>query len=701
MAETNRKRNVRRPEQARPGAQTPQEERPERTGEAQPRNVPERFGPDAAALAAQRTAAQRDTQRIFRNLRAGKPLTQGLDGEDAAESPTPGGAEAAAAALPLHRIGKEDVLKASLILQKYRSGKKNLENKIVENEQWYRLRHWNTLDKKDGKEEVQPASAWLLNAILNKHADAMDNIPAPAVLPREEGDRAEAEKLSAIIPVVLEQNDFEQVYSDVSMYKFQTGAGVYGVFWDPALLNGLGDIAIRKVDILHLFWEPGVSDIQQSRHLFHVELRDNEELEELYPELRGNLQTPTQDLTKYAYADAVDTSGKSSVVDWYYHRRVNGRTVLHYCRYVNGHVLYATENDPKYAARGWYDHGQYPFIFDVLFPIEGSPAGLGYIDIGKNAQEYVDRGGQAVLQNMMANARPRHFINTAGSVNEAEYADVQSDFVHVVGQLGADSIRPIEGKPLAGIYFQVLQAKIEELKETTGNRDVNTGGHTAGVTAASAIAAMQEAGGKLSRDNSKAAYRAYRRLVLMVIELIRQFYDMPRQFRIVGAGGEEQFVSYSNEKLRPQPQIGYGADFGDRIPLFDVQVHAQRQNPYSKAAQNELALQLYQAGMFSPQMADAALLCLDMMDFDRKNEIIRKVQTNGTLMQRLMQAEQVIAALSARLGIGAAGAPTGGGQQTPAPGAADMRKVENAENGAESHVTRKARQEAAERISPR
>ena len=74
--------------------------------------------------------------------------------------------------------------------------------------------------------------------------------------------------------------------------------------------------------------------------------------------------------------------------------------------------------------------------------------------------------------------------------------------------------------------------KIDELKETTGNRDISTGGTTSGVTAASAIAAMQEAGSKLSRDNSKAAYRAYRKIINMVIERIRQFYDLPRCFRI-------------------------------------------------------------------------------------------------------------------------------------------------------------------------
>ena len=186
---------------------------------------------------------------------------------------------------------------------------------------------------------------------------------------------------------------------------------------------------------------------------------------------------------------------------------------MHYCKYVNDTVLFATENDPQLRERGWYDHGMYPFIFDTLYQVEGTPTGFGYIDIGKDAQAYIDRGNQAVMENMLANAAPRYFIRGDGSVSEEEYADRTKRFIHVDGNLGQDSILPETGKSLSGIYVDVLNNKIDELKETTGNRDISTGGTSSGVTAASAIAAMQEAGSKLSRDNNRAAYRAFRKNV--------------------------------------------------------------------------------------------------------------------------------------------------------------------------------------------
>ena len=586
------------------------------------------------------------------------------------------------------RIGVEQIREANNTLQKYKQGKANLEQRIIDNEQWYKLRHWECM--RDKKQQVQPTSAWLFNSLANKHADAMDNFPSPNILPREEGDKGEAEMLSSIIPVILEQNDFEETYDNVQDYRLKSGTGVYGIFWDNEKMNGLGDISILKADLINLFWEPGITDIQRSRHLFHVELADNDLLEQEYPQLRGKLSSSSIDLSKYVYDDTVDTSTKSAVVDWYYKKRQNGRNVLHYCKYVNDVVLFATENDPEMAERGWYDHGQYPFVFDPLFSMEGTPCGFGYIDVGKDTQAYIDRANQAIMQNMLANAKPRHFIRSDGSVNEAEYADTTKDFIHVDGSLGQDSILPVQGKPLNNVYIEVLHDKIDELKETTGNRDISTGGTTSGVTAASAIAAMQEAGSKLSRDNNKASYRAFRKVVLMVIELIRQFYDLPRCFRIMGENGTARFVEYSNANLQPQMQgIEMGVDMGYRLPLFDVEITAQKASPYSKMSQNELALQFFGAGFFNPQMSDQALACLEMMDFDRKQGIMQRIAQNGMMYKAAMMMMQQ------KMAPGVAGSTDESAEDT-----VEKTEALGGDGGGEAANTKKARQRVADSTSP-
>ena len=609
------------------------------------------------------------------------------------------------------KIGREQVQEAYQTLLKYKEGKANLERKIVENEQWFKVRHWECM--RDQAHEVQPSSAWLFNAIANKHADAMDNFPSPNILPREEGDKGEAEMLTSIVPVILDQDGFEQTYDDVTYYKLKSGTGVYGVFWDKSKLNGLGDVTVKKIDLLNLFWESGITDIQKSRNVFHVELADTDLLAQAYPQIAGKNGTTSIDVAKYSYDDKVDTTNKSAVIDWYYKKNQNGRTVLHYCKFVGEEVLFATENDPEFAERGWYDDGQYPFVFDALFPIEGTPCGFGYIDVGKDAQSYIDRADQAIMENMLANAKPRHFVRSDGAVNEAEYLDTNKPLIHVDGNLGSDSIMPVQTNALPEIYVNVKDKKIDELKETTGNRDISTGGTTSGVTAASAIAAMQEAGSKLSRDDNKSSYRAFKKLVVMIIERIRQFYDLPRCFRIMGENGTARYIQYSNQGIAPQAQgIEMGVDMGFRVPLFDVEVTAQKQSPYSKMSQNELALQLFGAGFFNPQIADQALACLDMMDFDRKQFIMQKIAENGGMYQQMLMMQQQMLQLAqmvdesrgTNLAEQMAAGITGGVAPAPIDGSASQSVEETealgGEETKEASNTKKARQRVAESTSP-
>ena len=284
---------------------------------------------------------------------------------------------------------------------------------------------------------------------------------------------------------------------------------------------------------------------------------------------------------------------------------------------------------------------------DVLFPVEGSPAGFGYIDVCKDPQKYIDLLDQAILNNAMENSVSRWFIRGDGGVNEEEFADFTKRFVHMPSGVTDDILKQITVNTLPAFITNTRNNKIEEMKETSGNRDVSNGGTTSGATAASAIAALQEAGGKLSRDMIASTYDAYEEIVEIIIELIRQFYDIPRQFRIVGEGGAMEFVEYSNANIAPQHQgMAFGQDMGYRLPVFDIEVQAQKESAYTKMSQNELAIQMYQLGVFNPQLADQTLMLLDMMDFKGKDAIVSKVQQNGTMLQQIQMMQQQMAQMA-------------------------------------------------------
>ena len=559
------------------------------------------------------------------------------------------------------KIDEEVVRKAQEILRKYKEGKARLEQKIIANEEFWKLRQWNYMN--EAKKDFQPATAWLWSCIQSRYSDAMDNYPTCNFQPRQSDDKAEAIKLSAIVPVILEQNRYEDVYSDIVWYTLKHGGSIQGIFWDGSKHNGLGDIAIKKIDFINFFWEPGITDIQESQNIFNTELVSNSILEQKYPQCVGKLGAKTITLAKYLYDDNVDTSDKSVVVDWYYHTYVNGKKTLQYVKFVNDVVLYATENelmgkdkvtvDPEtgipltvpiskpLAETGLYDHALYPFVTMSLYPIEGSICGYGITDIGRDTQIDIDRLNKAVVDNALEGATPRYFVRDDGSINVEEFNDKSKKFVHVEGQIGDENIRPIDHKGLDGIYVNFLQQKIDELKYVTSNQDVNNGSAPSGVTTASGIAALQETSGKNARSSNKNFHRVFRDVCYQILELIRQFYDVPRTFRINPDGMKEQFVQYNNAGLKPQQQMTMGMDMGLRIPEFDIEITSEKANPYKKMEINDLALSFYNAGFFNPQMADQALACLGMMDFNKKDEVMQKISENGTLAEMLLLYQQM------------------------------------------------------------
>ena len=576
---------------------------------------------------------------------------------------------------PIETINKKAIEKATQTLKDYKEGKKNFEARIVEEEQWWKLQHWNIIGKDDkNKNRPQPASAWLFNSIANKHADMMDNYPEPNVLPRERGDERSAKVLSSILPVVYERNNYEETYSDAAWYKLKHGVVAKGVFWNTELEDGLGDVDTQFIDMLNIFWQPGITNIQSSRNLFIVSLRDNDLLEMEYPQLKGKIGGKVIDVKEYVYDDTVDISDKSVVVDWYYKKRnASGKTVLHFCKYVGSEILFASENEPEYAENGFYNHGLYPVEFDVLFPEEGTPIGFGYISIMKSPQMYIDKLQQVMLENAVKATKPRFFAKKNVGINIDEFKDDTNDIVFVEGDIDEERLRQIDVQQVGGAAQNILQMKIDELKETSGNRDFSQGSTASGVTSGAAISALQEAGNKLSRDFISASYRSYTRECYLAIELMRQFYDETRTFRIIGETGKFEYVEFSNKMMQGEaiPPAYAGQELEPdyvelfRKPVYDIVVKPQKRSPYSKLAQNELAKEMYNMGFFNPQLAEQAMTALELMDFDGIELVKEKVQRGQILMNMVNQLTQKIAMLESAIGVNT----MGGGMAMPTPNA--------------------------------
>ena len=586
--------------------------------------------------------------------------------------------------------------------------KKALNARIIENNRWYKQQYTEFTSSEDAKKrgrQPMARSGYIFSAIAGKHADAMDNYPDINVLPREQADVETAAQLTDILPCVLELCDFKRTYSQNWWYKLKNGTACYGVFWNSALNGGLGDIEIKKVDLLNLAWQPGVSDLQDSKYVFYSYYMDRDAFAKKYGKEKLPLTDDISSVDSYGGVSQELLEHSVLVVDGYY--KANG--AVHLVKFTGNTVLEYTEGREGYE-NGLYEHGKYPFVLDVMYPNEDSPAGFGVIDVVKNPQAYIDKLDALIAENSLIVGKTRYFIRDNGGVNEDEFADLDNPFVHVEGSLDERNIQQIQGKALPSQIADIREAKINELKEVIGNRDFQQGGTSGGVTAASAITVLQQAGDKLSRDLIGESYMAYKRIVELCIELIRQFYDVERSFRILGEHGEQQFVQFDNRGLKEQafanenrgdtPHPGFEATLRERVlfgrqkvpktaggsdspgprkrplrgaepesltsgsnmrleqepilqylrrPEFDVSLSVQKSNPFTKEQQNQTILQLWGAGFFNPQAIELSTIALELMQFEGKDELVEQLRQFGQMQAQLQQLQAQNQQLQAQL----------------------------------------------------
>ena len=509
-------------------------------------------------------------------------------------------------------IGKEEIRAATEELMRWRRAREPFAARVAQEEDWYRLRMMPKPRENSEGERFAPTSAWLFNALMQKHADLMENIPTAVCLPREERDEEDAKALSAILPVVLERSSFERSYSDNMWQKLKHGVCAWGVFWNADLENGLGDIDVRPVELGHLYWQPGVRNLQDSRSVFVVERMEKAALRARFPQFEGE----NGEMLSHFFATSEEGIDEVLVVDWYYKKRVRGgKTVLHYCKFAGDTVLFSSENEAAYQ-NGWYEHGMYPFVLDVLYPTEDGCLGFGVIALGKDPQAYIDRLDRNLLEYMDWATRVRYFCKKNTGVNEEEFCDLSRRIVEVEGDPDEERLRPIEVGAIDELWLQLKNEKIRELKETTANRDVLQGSPDTGVTAAAAIAALQESGNKCMRDIIAASYRAFVEVARLIVECVRQFYSEVRCFRIVGEADGNRYLYWSNERMVEQVEAPLPDDTPHtRAPIFDIDVRAEKQNAYTRNSYNEMLKDLYKMGVFHEENAKAAMTLLSAMSF--------------------------------------------------------------------------------------
>ena len=223
-------------------------------------------------------------------------------------------------------------------------------------------------------------------------------------------------------------------------------------------------------------------------------------------------------------------------------------------------------------------------------------------------------------------AKPRYMMKKNVGMNTGDFLDWSKPIVEVDGDLSEERVKAITLPTLDTNVIDVRDSKINEIKEISATHNYSYGYSTQGASSGVAIAALQEAGGKVMRDIITSSFDAFSSVIKLVIELIRQFYDEERCFRITKPNCKGyEYISFSGNEIKEKSQA-LGNEILYRLPEFDVEVRTQKSSAFSRYAQNETIAELFRMGLFSLEKKKEALIALEALELEGKSRIIEMIK---------------------------------------------------------------------------
>lgn len=570
-------------------------------------------------------------------------------------------------------------VEAYKFLRIFRDGCREYHEKIRDNREIVRMKdpYQDTGRKQEGEPKMLQLQT-LKSTFNNCVADQLDNMPEAALLPERPGLEEVAEDMSDVVRFVFNQNGYEELHRR-RVEDYFIGTALTQIVWDADMDGGKGNVAIDRWPIESFLWDPQEPDIQNARALIKVTWHPLSWFAAHYPDRAQYIGSEESEHDNVGLnEELVRLSGDEdrAMLMEYWYRRYDAkkrRYTINVAFFAGGALL---ENQTDV-----YRHGMYPFVMEPFNYIEGKPVGDGLIDQLAPMMRYVNRYAHYMDENARMSAKNRLLVRKNAQLDMQALADFDQNIIE--GQnIDDDSVRWFQSKPLNGMITQQMLQFQTDIKQDSGQSQWTRGETAGGVTAASAISALQEAGGKITREHTLMLNQGFKKIVEQVLWLVCQFYTNRQEQMITGKDGKAREVMMSASHLRgddappeempPEAVLmkvdellpgangmpGLGSRIRERAqkkaakrrkdnlapPPYTVQVQVSRRNPLRVQAQNELFIQAYtmaaQAGQQFPLKMLFELLVVDGKD--RIMPILEEVDQQTQMLQQLMEENQML-----------------------------------------------------------
>lgn len=447
--------------------------------------------------------------------------------------------------------------------------------------------------EQDERSKTSPAMSTLNSCVDNVIADQIDNMPEAVMTPEREETMDSAREMTDVVGFVLEQAGFAGKYQQMMEDAIVAGTGVAQVFWDDDLEDGEGMANVLSWHPEDFFPDPMCESIQDGRACFKVTHTTVGWVEEHYPHAKGFVGSDEYAGSgEAAMTEAPGGDSKVTLLEFWY-RRYDAqarRYLVHMAQMAGNALLCSTETGfglENAFENGVYAHGKYPFVLFRYRDAWRRPFGTGLIHDYRETQNAINRYCKYIDDNARESSVQRHFIRRGSGVNADEVADMTRTVIEWDGSDIREVLQTVQAQPLNAQVYQMMQYMADTMKQDCGQNQFARGDGGLGVTAGTAINALQQAGSKIARWHTERFKEAFREMVEMLLWVLSEYMEPGRVLRIVGVGEGQ-----TRDRLIELTAAG---ENGTAMrPAYTVRVQVVRRNPDQIAKDNEFLLQAVQ-----------------------------------------------------------------------------------------------------------
>lgn len=503
-----------------------------------------------------------------------------------------------------------------------------------------------------GAPRKHPQLNTLNSTMDNMIADYVDNMPEVILSPETIGSEEISRQMTDVLGWVFHHAELPSAWKQAVDDATVTGTGVIQDHYDPLM-----DVGGIEGNIGLLCWppeswlpDPLYDDFQQGRAVFKVCKHPMSYFVQRYPDFAQYISPDGESRMDYMTGSEnpqnqhdYDDPAVCLLEVWY--KRYNpetGRDAVHMAK-VAGGCLLEDSRDKESTKDGVYAHGQYPFIAIRFRKRKGTAYGAGMCHEYADTQRMINRFMGYIQDNIQESSRFKMLISKQAGVDMKALLDYNEQVVLVDQRISPETMNWQQPRPLNSLAPNMMSVLQDTMKQDSGQNQFSRGEGGLGVTAASAINMLQNAGGKISRLHVNDFINDFKGMCDRIISMIGQFFKDKRIFTIYGeqGGSDMREVEFDPEQI-------FGGMEAYRKPAFSVRVMPQRSSPDQIESFNQKVLRMVEISASAGNPIPPAAVA-KMLQMTGKEQIIPVLEEADAQRQAMLQMQQQIEQMAQQL----------------------------------------------------